>query len=165
MSAGAAELTFNIVEGRLNGLIDGVFINSVAHSGGRGGSKTPGVQAYFLDNNPFATGVKLKKGDKASIGGTLPMGSYTLSIHETRPNMIRLTPVSTGATNRDGLLIHGRGKRGSDGCIVPSDFHVVLKLCELVKARQLHAQPPIVLDVIAVGSNVDRKLREWRSTA
>lgn len=161
-----ADLIFNIAESLLTGNVDGVYISSRAHSGGRGGSKLKGVQNYFLVDNPFATGVKLNGKDSASMGGTLPMGFYTLRMHEKKPNMIRLIPaVGTNMKGRDGLLIHGRGKRGSDGCIVPTDFNAVLRLCELVKARQKHDGADITLQVLATGTDVDRKLREWRSIA
>ena len=52
---------------------------------------------------------------------------------------------------RDGFAIHGRGKRGSDGCIVPSDFKVFLTLFTALKKRErLGADAPL-LSVIAVG--------------
>lgn len=161
-----ADLVFNISEALLTGNVDGVYISSRAHSGGRGGSTRRGVQNYFLVDNPFATRVKLDSSNPDSIGGTLPMGFYSLRMHEKKPNMIRLIPAAgSDMKGRDGLLIHGRGKRGSDGCIVPGDFNIVLKLCELVRARQRNHGADITLQVLAAGTDVDRKLREWRSIA
>jgi hypothetical protein len=162
----AAELTFNIVEAHLTGKVDGVHINSRAHSGGRGGSKQAGVQKYFLMDNPFATRAKRNDKDKASIGGTLPMGCYSLRPHESRSNWIRLIPATgTDMKGRDGMAIHGRGKRGSDGCIVPTAFNVVVTLYDLAKARQRDGRPEITLQVVATGFDVDRKLRQMREIA
>ena len=161
-----SELTYNIVETLLTGQVDGVHISSRAHSGGRGGSKLSGVQQYFLADNPFATGVKLNEKKKGSVGGTLPMGSYTLRLHESRHNWIRLIPAAGNSMkDRSGFAIHGRGKRGSDGCIVPTDFNIVLKLCKLAEARKKKGLPEISLQVVAIGADVDKKLREWQTIA
>jgi len=166
MASIKADLTYNIVEMALVGNIDGVRINSRAHSGGRAGSKLDGVHNYFLGNNPFSTGAKLKDDMAGSAGGTLPMGRYSLRLHESRKNWIRLIPDAGNAMKgRAGFAIHGRGKRGSDGCIVPTDFHIVLKLCELVEARQKKHGAEVVLNVVAIGADVDKKLREWTHLA
>jgi hypothetical protein len=164
--ASGSDLTYNIIEAHLTGKVDGVQINARAHSGGRGGSKKKGAQQYFLVDNPFATGIKLDEKNKDSVGGTLPMGRYNLRPHEKRKNWIRLIP---GAQNnmkgRAGFAIHGRGKRGSDGCIVPTDFNIVLKLYALAEARQKQRLPEITLEVVAIGTDVDKKLREWQHIA
>jgi hypothetical protein len=161
-----ADLTYNIIEAHLTGRVDGVRINARALSGGRAGSKLTGVQQYFLANNPFATKIKLQEGVPGSAGGTLPMGRYRLHLHESRKNWIRLIPApGTQMHGRSGFAIHGRGTRGSDGCIVPTDFPVVQHLCKLVEARQRTGKPEIELTVVAVGTDVDRKLREWTHTA
>jgi hypothetical protein len=62
---------------------------------------------------------------------------------------------------RDGFAIHGRGPRGSDGCIVPADFHVVQLLYSQVKARETANRPRPTLSVFAVGDldYLDRKRR------
>ena len=162
----SSDLTYNIVESLLTGQVDGVHISARAHSGGRGGSKTSGVQQYFLADNPFATGIKFDEKKEGSVGGTLPMGRYALRLHESRDNWIRLIPAADNNMKaRSGFAIHGRGKRGSDGCIVPTDFHVVLKLCKLAEARQQKGQPEIALQVVAIGTDVDKKLREWQTIA
>jgi hypothetical protein len=164
--AARGDLTYNIVETLLTGEVDGVHISARAHSGGRGGSKKSGVHQYFLADNPFATGVKLDEKKKGSVGGTLPMGSYTLRLHESRDNWIRLIPAAdNNMKGRSGFAIHGRGKRGSDGCIVPTDFHLVLKLCKLVEARKKKGLSEITLQVVAIGADVDKKLREWQTIA
>jgi hypothetical protein len=66
---------------------------------------------------------------------------------------------------RAGFAIHGRGTRGSDGCIVPTDFPVVQLLCKLAETRQKAGKPEIELSVVAIGADVDRKLREWNQLA
>jgi hypothetical protein len=53
--------------------------------------------------------------------------------------------------NRDGFAIHGRGQRGSDGCIVPENFRVVLELLDAAKFRAKKGISPLILEVIAVG--------------
>jgi hypothetical protein len=167
--AAPTDLTYNVIEGHLTGSIDGERINARASSGGRGGTKTAGAENYFLVNNPFASGVKLKDPKKGSVGGTLPMGRYTLRVHEDKKhkkNWIRLIPdTSNSMKGRAGFAIHGRGKRGSDGCIVPTDFHMVLMLYKLVEAREQAGQPDVTLSVVAIGTDVDKKMREWRQLA
>jgi hypothetical protein len=155
----AAELRYNIASGLLEGVVDGVRIHGQAGSGGRAGSKSEGALNWWLANNPFATRVKLSA-DHSNIGGPLPMGSYRLNLHESRSNWIRLTPLAdTLMHGRDGFAIHGRGKRGSDGCIVPTDFNLVLKLCQLVGRRERAKRPAVVVDVYAEGQHLDRQLR------
>jgi hypothetical protein len=145
------DLTYNIVEERLTGVIDGVAITAHAGSGGRAGSKAKDAVNIFLANNPYATGVK-KRGDRA--GGPLPLARYVLRTHEAKNNWIRLLPIEADKSrlgDRDGFAIHGRGPRGSDGCIVPTDFSVVQLLHSLVKAREDANKPAPTLAVIAVG--------------
>jgi hypothetical protein len=160
-----ADLVYNIVEERLLGNIDGVSITAHVVSGGRAGSKKKGVVNPFLANNPYATGVK--QSDKTP-GGPLILGLYTLRTHEKKPNYIRLIP-STGnyMRGRSGFLIHGRGQRGSDGCIVPTDFPVVQKIYDLVRAREKNKHPPPTLAVVAIGDLdfIDRRLRQLAHTA
>ena len=69
--------------------------------------------------------------------------------------------------NRGGFLIHGRGPRGSDGCIVPADFHVVQLLYKLVKAREVAGEPAPTSAVVAIGDfrSFDIKLDRLTRTA
>ena len=166
-----ADLIFNITEGSLTGSLDGEYFNSRACSGGRGGSKEKNAEIYFLKNNPFSATVKgpddLKKHPKdARVGGTLPLGFYSLHTH-SKKDLIRVNPLpGTGTHGRNAFLIHGRGRRGSDGCIVPADFHLVQRLyAVLLKREKKSAVDAPVLEVVAIGADVDRKLREWRSIA
>lgn len=160
-----ADLGYNILEHTLSGDIDGVHFQAQAGSGGRAGSKTPGAVNIFLANNPYLTGVK-KTGSQA--GGALVMGRYRLKTHEKRANWIRLIPLTGNAMKgRDGFAIHGRGLRGSDGCIVPTDFNVVTALHSLVAKREREGRPAPVLAVYAIGDleAYDRKLARMSSTA
>lgn len=153
------ELTYNIASGRLTGNIDGQAISANAGSGGRAGTKSKNGLNWWLANNPFARRVKLPD-DKSHPGGPLPYGTYELVLREKRPNWLRLVPRDTSAMHgRSGMAIHGRGNRGSDGCIVPTDFAVVLRVCKLVKAREAAKGPRVRLNVVAIGQDLDRQLR------
>jgi hypothetical protein len=145
-------LTYNIVEARLQGFVNGVLYNEIACSGGRAGSKTAGAAHPILSNNPFLTHIKKDALGKDSPGGALPLGIYKLIPHESRTNWIRLIPAQYNTMhNRDGFAIHGRGQRGSDGCIVPENFRVVLELLDAAKFRAKKGISPLILEVIAVG--------------
>ena len=153
------DLAYNIVEEVLVGRIDDTAINAHAVAGGRAGSKTPGAVNSMLANNPYATGIK-KVGNRP--GGPLIMGEYRLVTHESRANWIRLEPnAENSMQGRAGFAIHGRGARGSDGCIVPTDFNQALKLYSLVKARETSGKPAPTLAVVAIGDLdfIERRLR------
>ncbi len=163
------DLIYNILEEQLVGEIDKVSISAYAVSGGRAGSKTRGAVNPLLANNPYATRVK-KKGEKqdAPPGGPIVLGRYSLQTHETKANMIRLVPAAgTDMHGRSGFLIHGRGPRGSDGCIVPTDFHLVQLLHKLVKARETAGKAAPTLAVVAIGDfrSLDLKLDQLNRTA
>jgi hypothetical protein len=160
-----ADLTFNILEQRLSGAIDGQRINASAVSGGRAGSKTEGAVNPLLANNPYLSGVKLSKD---TPGGTLPIGRYYLKTHEKKENWIRVLPVKgQNMKKRDGFAIHGRGKRGSDGCIVPMDFHNVQQIAKLCKAREMAGEAAPVLDVVAIGDADEplNRIKLWQTIA
>lgn len=145
------DLVYNIVEQTLQGRIDGVAITAQAVSGGRAGSKTPGVVNFFLANNPYMTRVK-EHG--AQAGGPIAIARYAIHTHKTTPNWLRLIPVAGYGERlhgRDGFAIHGRGPIGSQGCIVPTDFNVVEQLYALVKAREAADGPAPTLEVVAIG--------------
>ncbi|HEX8240418.1 MAG TPA: tlde1 domain-containing protein [Allosphingosinicella sp.] len=160
-----ADLTYNIVEMTLTGTLDGTDFNARAYSGGRAGSKQDKVVHPILANNPFGMSIKTK-GNYA--GGPLPLGTYTMKTHESRKNWIRLNPVDPSKMlGRDGFAIHGRGPRGSDGCIVPQDFDNVLTLHALLKAREKASRPAPLLEVIATGDIdfIEKRMRDWMRTA
>ena len=160
-----ADLTYNVVEMTLSGSIDGKSFNATAFSGGRAGSKQAKVVHPILANNPYMSGVKLSKDNP---GGSLPMGQYELKTHEKRKNWIRLNPsAGTFMKGRDGFAIHGRGQRGSDGCIVPEAFNDVLSIHALCAAREKAGRPPPTLEVVAIGDldHIEQRMANWASTA
>jgi hypothetical protein len=158
------DFVYNILEEVLVGSLDGTSITAHVVSGGRAGSKTKGVVNPFLANNPYATHVKEGK----TPGGPVIMGKYRLKTHESKPSWIRLLPFAENAMHgRDGFAIHGRGPRGSDGCIVPTQFAVVQLLYSLVKARETNGGAAPTLAVVAIGDfdALDRRLETARHTA
>src|SRR5690606_3754739 len=85
-------------------------------------------------------------------GGAIPLARFLLQTHETRPNWIRLVPMANeNLHGRSGLAIHGRGQRGSEGCIVPCDFHNVLLIHSPVRQREATGRPGPTLQVVAMG--------------
>jgi hypothetical protein len=145
----AADLRYNIVECHLTGKIDDLSINAQAGSGGRAGTKTKGALNSWLANNPYATSVKLSN---KTPGGPLPNGYYQLVLHEARNNWIRLVPFQSNVMHgRAGFAIHGRGLRGSDGCIVPTEFNVVVAICKAIKKRNEKGGAAPVLEVFSMG--------------
>lgn len=148
-----ADILYNIATGRLSGKVGDYSFVGFAWSGGRGGSKTVGAVHPTILNNPFLTSLKLKGDgiDNPNYAGPLPMGTYVLRNHESKPNWIRLLPTNpTAMHGRDGFAIHGRGLRGSDGCIVPEDFRIVQELYRCVN-EYFKLGRSIQLEVIAVG--------------
>ena len=159
------DLVYNIVEQVLVGSLDGTPISAHVVSGGRAGSKTPGAENPFLANNPYATSVKKTA---RTPGGPLILGVYTLRTHESTPAWIRLVPrPGNSMKGRDGFAIHGRGPRGSDGCIVPTDFAAVKLLYSLVKAREGKGGPAPTLAVVAIGDLdvIEKRLDRLNRTA
>jgi hypothetical protein len=132
---GKANLTYYIWEGILVGHVAGKRIFMLALSGGGGGTKKPHPDEPQNVNNPYATGrVTLPHGATAGgkpvRGGPIPVGRYLIETpkpwHSSiAARLIPTTPRFSEVTGRSGFLIHGRGPKGSDGCIVPllpSDF-------------------------------------------
>ena len=159
------DLVFNIVEQLLTGSIDRTSISAHVVSGGRAGSKQRGVVNLFLANNPYATGVKKTA---KTPGGPIVLGKYRLKTHESRKYWIRLLPLKENMMHgRDGFAIHGRGQRGSDGCIVPTDFAVVKLLHSLVAAREKEGGALPTLGVVAIGDldHIERRLNDLSRTA
>ncbi|MBP7167199.1 MAG: hypothetical protein KBB64_06040 [Bacteroidia bacterium] len=150
----STDLTYNIATLRLYGVIDGKTIDVLAHSGGRGGTKTPGAKNFIIANNPFLThhGLNEKLKNKGAVGGPLPMGTYTMTLHREK-NKIRLNPTANVNMHgrSGGFLIHGRGPRGSDGCIVPEDFEIVKMIYNEVEKRIKDGISPMTIRILAIG--------------
>jgi len=156
----APNLIYNIETGLLKGRIGNNEISAYAGSGGRAGSKKEGVVNPLLANNSLATHVGGPKNTGTHLFGPIPQGIYTLKLHESRSNWIRLNPAKgTYMHGRAGFAIHGRGQTGSHGCIVPSDFSVVQRLCKIVKDNDEVGNPAITLKVIAQGTEIGNIMR------
>ena len=157
-----ADIVYNIADGILAGELDGFRIRTYAGSGGRAGSKVPGAVNRLLANNPFATGVH----GAGHLKGPLPMGRYKMKRHEVRSHWIRLDPERGNVMHgRAGFAIHGRGQVGSHGCIVPNDFSVVVRLYDLLAAREKRGEPWPTLEVVAIGADLESKFQLGRNLA
>jgi hypothetical protein len=133
----AANLTYYIFEGVLAGTAGGHMFNITALSGGGGGSIVHPGNADT--NDAYAQG---KKADEAKgiPGGPLPAGRYRIdppSVHKGLGLSCQLDPFDDPngkIMGRDGFYIHGRGKLGSYGCIVPMEQFAEL-MAALAKDR------------------------------
>jgi hypothetical protein len=122
---GKANLTFYVNAGMLSGKLNGKYISFPVVSGGGGGAKgrvfgeDPGAV-----NNPFRSNQK-ENAKKKIRGGSIPSGTYRIGIPARQPHLglaARLTPLKVPELGtRGGFFIHGRGPKGSDGCLVPLD--------------------------------------------
>lgn len=123
----AAHLTYYIFEGELTGTANNRMWNVTALSGGGGGSTRNPTDGNT--NNPYAQGVKTEDGKSGHRhGGPIPAGRYRIAAPSRHPHLglsARLDPYDADQTRimmgRDGFYIHGRGRHGSDGCIVPME--------------------------------------------
>lgn len=117
----AANLTYYIFEGTLVGHAGGRGFHLSAMSGGGGGSRVNAPDSNV--NNPYATGVKTVYGSKHVHGGPLPTGTYTIKKPARHPTLGLSAYLDPDPGNemmsRSRFYIHGRGRHGSDGCIVP----------------------------------------------
>jgi hypothetical protein len=136
-------LQYLIIDGLLFGTVNGIHFQMKAVSGGRAGSKTPGVVNTHIANNPWFVGHGHPENPE---GGPIPCGEYTVHRHESKNNQLRLTPdPGTPMAGRAGFLIHGRGAVGSQGCIVPLVFMELVSLYNAVSATT----SPVRLTVMA----------------
>lgn len=136
-SKGKAVLAYDVDGERLTGEIGKKYKADIrAFSGGSRGHQTvaPKVGAAYLHgqaasfSSRFANTAekKDKKGRYIQRGGPLPPGLYSceyVSHHASFGACIRLHPqdheVLAFYGRSDSFFIHGRGAKGSDGCIVP----------------------------------------------
>lgn len=127
-------MMYLIKERLLFGDVGGEHFSMTAVSGGRAGSKETNVVDNSVANNPYRTDQKLNK-PREIVGGPLPCGTYSMEIDTTKMSKwIRLVPHSSNFMgSRGGFAIHGRGSRGSDGCIVPLVYVDLVKLWHAVK--------------------------------
>lgn len=142
---GKAVLKYYIYEALLTGQLDGKIIWMSAMSGGGAMSKLK-ITDPTVVNNPYAWTKKATyKSKKAATpqnrGGPIPPGEYEIWAPESSRGYLAayLKPLGSTAMllkriNRDGFLIHGSGKFGSDGCIVPAKPAEYQKLMKGLKA-------------------------------
>jgi len=147
----AANLQYNIESRLLTGKLEKLSIREYAGSGGRAGSKKVD-ENIFLANNSLATHIGGPKNAGTHKFGPIPLGTYSLKIHESRDNWIRLIPKKRNNMHgRAGFAIHGRGKVGSHGCIVPNNFKTILNM---IKVLEGNPEKEYTLKVIAMGPNI-----------
>ncbi len=120
----AASLTFYIAEGLLVGTAGGHVWHISAKSGGGGGARG-NPQGNADTDNPGSVSVKESKGHR---GGPIPPGRYRIGTPATHKGLgysAALAPYDAAQQahmfGRGGFYIHGRGPKGSDGCIVPME--------------------------------------------
>jgi hypothetical protein len=153
-----ADLRYNIEDRSLNGKIGDTHISAYAGSGGRAGSKAKDAENWWLANNSLATHVGGAKAKGTHSYGPIPRGLYTLRLHESRKNWIRLVPDASNVMfGRSGFAIHGRGQTGSHGCLVTTDFNVVLLLCKLLVEHEKAKGAPVTLEVVSIGQNIGKQ--------
>jgi len=146
-------LTYRIAMQRLTGTVNGEEFDIYAASGGGRGRRrgAPEASVSSFDHR--------RKTTRATRGGPIPPGYYivhTPSAHprlgrsafleQTVSSLLQLEPTSelgVVVTNRDGFFVHGRGPRGSDGCIVPFEqFDELLDALQAEGGSVLLVQQP-----------------------
>ena len=158
-------LTYDITNERLYGELGGRKIALWARSGGGRASKAhPAGEAGQMGLASWDTQRK-EDSAKGIRGGPLPPGFYLVEKPASHPSLGKAayliqTPSSLlyanyssasglSVTDRDGFYIHGRGPKGSDGCIVPME-----KFTELMALLTAHA--PVGLKVVFRGVLEDK---------
>lgn len=159
-------LKYSIRDECLYGSVNGVSFSMRAYSGGGRGS-TKGVER--TDIGHWSTAKKAPANfDESDRGGPIPVGLYLATHygeHQTLGQCAELTQTivsllqrdyasATGlrVTDRDGFFIHGRGPKGSDGCIVPSKAADLMSLLAAIAA----VGGPVILIVHSEGMSGER---------
>ena len=131
--AGNANLIFHVNYGLLTGVVGGRHVTMSVVSGGGGGAvgKIRFDDSHAV-NNPLSSNQKANS-KRHVRGGTIPAGTWTIGTPAHRAHLgwsAALTPrIVPTLGHRGGFYIHGRGKHGSDGCLVPmnpTNFHALL---------------------------------------
>ena len=127
-------LKYSIRDEMLYGSVADESFSMKAFSGGGRGS-TAGMELHDLKH--WSTNKKAPPAfTQRSRGGPLPVGMYLVKYYgfhdhlgrcailmQTLSSLLHADPwsdVGVSVTDRSGFYIHGRGPKGSDGCIVPS---------------------------------------------
>jgi hypothetical protein len=128
-----ARLTFDASREQLTGAIAPHHFHLHAVSGGGRGSTVQGVASNSLTSHLANTRTIKQHGQYVQRGGTLPPGAYRCEYLAQHPHFgecVRLHALQSAMAihspfasmpifhGRDSFYIHGRGKHGSDGCIV-----------------------------------------------
>lgn len=158
-------MLYDIAGRSLSGTIDATpFYIKAAGAGGRAGSK-PSREERSLSNNFTKTGQKM---------GPLPACQYRMTAHRnTREQVVMmciwldpLTEKTVTATpggwhsetvpadmlGRGGMLIHGEGPKGSEGCIVLHRNDLMWLWGEIEK------YPGLILQVVGAQGGFDNRL-------
>jgi hypothetical protein len=143
-NSGSAVLTYNAPLQLLSGSIGNQFFHMKAYSGGGRGSVhvdqwDRSLKSHFANTREVGS----------QRGGTLPSGHYLCHYRAHHPKFHECiwlercsdavainSPFSTHAIPHyrgNDFFIHGRGELGSDGCIVPENKILRLKLNQAVK--------------------------------
>jgi hypothetical protein len=118
-----ARLEYYIMERILRGTVGGKPVHFFALSGGGGGRRGKPFPTDIVNNPYFESRQYIES--KGQDGGPIPPGWYWIRHSDAKdfPKhgvCVRLQPMKhTFVMGRGGFLIHGRGRFGSEGCIVP----------------------------------------------
>jgi len=134
-------ITYSIAREWLEGLIGKQTFSMRAFSGGGRGRKGSGAMHDWDSYDVFRKEKNVPSG-KHTHGGPLPPGIYICRYVANHPKFHECVFLEQTITSifdldaqanirfyhRDAFYIHGRGEHGSDGCIVPEDNKLRLRL-------------------------------------
>jgi hypothetical protein len=159
-------LKYSISDEILYGAVDGTTFSMKAFSGGGRGST---ADMELIDLRHWATSKKAPPAfSPKNRGGPLPVGLYIAKYYgqhehlgrcaelmQTLTSLLHADPwseIGVSATDRAGFFIHGRGPKGSDGCIVPEKVSDLRDLLDAIET----ANGPIPLTVFSEGMNAEK---------
>lgn len=159
-------LQYSIMNESLYGKVGDTAFAMKAFSGGGRGS-TAGMERHDLRHWSIAKKAPASFQER-NRGGPIPTGMYLVWYIASHPHygecarldatlsaMIQHdaeSPIGFSVTDRDGFMIHGRGPKGSDGCIVPASAPQLHALLAAIRG----AASPVTLLVHSPGMNADR---------
>ena len=145
-----SSLTYSIYERCLKGRINGTYISYYAFSGGGGASKAK-ITDSLVVNSPYYWQKKSAGHETAAQrGGPIPPGRYIISCPTKHPNLglsAAVSPIGESKSllkkiHRSGFFIHGAGRLGSDGCIVPPN---TIEFKELMALLSQNSKTPLLV--------------------
>ncbi|MBS0509654.1 MAG: hypothetical protein JSR42_00520 [Proteobacteria bacterium] len=159
-------LRYSISDEMLYGSIGGKSFSMKAYSGGGRGST---ANMELCDLRHWSSQKKAPPAfSRSDRGGPLPPGHYLVNyygVHEhlgrcaelsqTLTSLLYSDPFSSiglSVTERSGFFIHGRGPKGSDGCIVPDKATDLRALLDAIES----SPSPILLTVYSEGMNAEK---------